>query len=338
MKFKDSRFYKINKNMLLFVKRILAKAGNIRTAECFAVGMAAFAVVLAAGLIMQPEEEFSNGQGGFETPGIPVVAESDVVIEEDEGADDSSESLSEVSYSSYRVRSGDMIGIIAENFNVTEDTIISVNNIRSSRLLQIGTYLKIPSIPGILYTVRKDGETAEEIAKKYKIDTDKLCVVNKVAEAESLPAGTMLFLPDAQMDWVTRQEINGDLFKKPIHARWYLSSNFGWRQSPFTGARSYHGGVDMACPQGTRIYAAMDGTVTSTGFNNTYGNYVIITHHSGYKTLYGHMSAIAAVRGQHVTTASVIGYVGSTGLSTGPHLHFTVFKNGKQVNPRNLWN
>lgn len=329
---------KLKENIHFCLKRVFSKIGNIRTAECFAVGLAACTVVLAAGLILQPDAEVSNGQGGFETPGLPVVSEDDVSAADGENSDESSETASEVSYSSYRVRSGDMIGVIAENFNITEDTVISVNNIRSSRLLQIGTYLKIPSIPGILYTVRKDGETADDIAKKYKIDTAKLCAVNKVAEAESLSAGTMLFLPDAQMDWVTRQEINGDLFKKPIHARWYLSSNFGWRQSPFTGARSYHGGVDMACPQGTRIYAAMDGKVSSTGFNNTYGNYVIITHHSGYKTLYGHMSAIAAVRGQYVNTSTVIGYVGSTGLSTGPHLHFTVFKNGKQVNPRNLWN
>ncbi len=312
------------------LKRIL----NIKTLECFAVAMAFCSVVLVVSLVIQPQEQIENGQGGFETPAGPVVTESDVTGTQDE----SFENLSEITYSSYRVRKGDMISVIASNFGITEDTIISVNNIRSSRLLQIGTYLKIPSIPGILYTVRKDGETADSIAQKYKIDTLKLCNVNSLTQETSLTAGTMLFLPDAHLDWVTRQEINGDLFKKPIHARWYLSSSFGWRQSPFTGARTYHGGVDMACSQGTRIYAAMDGKVSATGFNNTYGNYVIVTHHSGYKTLYGHMSAIAAVKGQYVTQNSVIGYVGSTGLSTGPHLHFTVFKNGKQINPQNLWN
>ena len=94
----------------------------------------------------------------------------------------------------------------------------------------------------------------------------------------------------------------------------------------------------MACPMGTLIYAALPGKVTSTGYNATSGNYVIIAHHSGYKTLYGHMSAILCHSGQYVTQDSRIGKVGSTGLSTGPHLHFTVFKNGKQVNPENLWN
>ena len=309
------------------------KIFSMKTLACFSVAAASFCVVFTAGLFLQPKEQEENGQGGFETPGLPVVTESEVALVEEENLN-----LSEICYTSYRVHSGDMISVIASNFGITEDTIISVNNIRSSRLLQIGTYLKIPSIPGILYTVRKDGETSLSIAEKYKIDNAKLCAVNKVSESDSLSAGTMLFLPDAHLDWVTRQEINGDLFKKPVHARWYMSSAFGWRKSPFTGARSYHSGVDMACPQGPRIYAAMDGKVTSTVFNNTYGNYVIVTHHSGYKTLYGHMSAIAAVKNQYVTQNSVIGYVGSTGLSTGPHLHFTVFKNGKQINPQNLWN
>ena len=269
------------------------KIFSMKTLACFSVAAASFSVVLTIGLFLQPKEQEENGQGGFETPGLPVVTESEVALVEEENLN-----LSEICYTSYRVHSGDMISVIASNFGITEDTIISVNNIRSSRLLQIGTYLKIPSIPGILYTVRKDGETSLSIAEKYKIDNAKLCAVNKVSESDSLSAGTMLFLPDAHLDWVTRQEINGDLFKKPVHARWYLSSAFGWRKSPFTGARSYHSGVDMACPQGTRIYAAMDGKVTSTGFNNTYGNYVIVTHHSGYKTLYGHMSAIAAVKNQ----------------------------------------
>ena len=93
----------------------------------------------------------------------------------------------------------------------------------------------------------------------------------------------------------------------------------------------------MACPQGTNVYAALGGTVTSTGFNNVYGNYIIVTHNSGYKTLYGHLSAILVTRGKYVDTNTKIGKVGSTGMSTGPHLHFTVYKNGKTVDPMALW-
>ena len=300
----------------------------LKLAESAVITLGACSLVLLVSVIVLRSRPVQDGKGGLETPGIPLVTEETL---------ESAESVSpdyELSYTSYRVRPGDMIGIIADQKGVTQDTIISVNNIRSSRLLQIGMFLKIPSMPGILYTVRKDNETIASIAEKYEVDAEKCAAVNHRGLEDTLSAGVTLFVPDAAMDWVTRQEINGDLFHKPIRARWYLSSKFGWRASPFTGA---HSGVDMACPQGTPIYAALPGTVTATGYNNTYGNYVIITHHSGYKTLYGHMSAILAVKGQYVTTDTRIGRVGSTGMSTGPHLHFTVFKNGKQVNPQNLW-
>lgn len=281
----------------------------------------------------------SGGQGGFE-----VISDSNTRIDEPITVtfEDSSGlepvEQTELSYFVYRVKQGDMIGILAEAFNVTQDTIISANSIKQSRLIQIGQYLKIPSMPGILYTVRNDGETIEKIASSYSISAEKCASVNKVGFSDSLKAGTSLFLPDAKLDWVTRQEINGDLFVRPLKAWYYISSPFGWRDSPITGNRSYHGGIDMAALKGTKIYAALAGRVTFAGWSDTYGNYVIVTHHSGYKTLYGHMDTIKVTKGQNVTTETVLGLVGSTGMSTGPHLHFTVYKNDVAVNPASLWN
>lgn len=287
------------------------------------------------------------GQGGLETPGLPELTENvlDETAQIDESATDTDTVVVQddtqdrvLSYASYRVKQGDMIGYIADQFNITQDTIISVNNIRQSRLIQIGQYLKIPSMPGILYTVKSDDETPASIAEKYKVEATKCALVNNKKPDTKLAAGSTLFVPDATLDWVTRQEINGDLFKKPIHSYYYLSSYYGWRTSPFDASRrTFHSGIDMACSYGTSIYAALGGTVSATGYNGTYGNYVIIRHHSGYKTLYGHMSAILVVKGQYVDTDTRLGRVGSTGMSTGPHLHFTVFKNGKTVNPANLW-
>lgn len=245
----------------------------------------------------------------------------------------------QLTYLTYRVKKGDMIGVIADDFGITQDTIISINNIKQSRLIQVGQYLKIPSIPGILYTVKENGETPESIAKKYEIDSQKCAQVNSLSHNASLSVGTSIFVPDAELDWATRQEINGDLFKKPIRSRYWLSSAYGWRDSPFnTGKRSFHGGIDMACSTGTNVYAALDGKVTSTGYNSVYGNFVIITHHSGYKSLYGHLNKITCKKGNFVYTNTKIGEVGSTGLSTGPHLHFTVYKHGKTVNPMGLFN
>ena len=275
-----------------------------------------------------------SGVGGFESTSEKTAIMASEIISEDTPQSD----YPSLSYSVYRVKSGDMVGILAENFGITQDTIISVNNIRQTRTIQPGDYFRIPNIPGIIYTVREDGETIASIAKEYEVDAAKCGYVNNTEIEKKLTAGTTLFVPDAELDWVTRQEINGDLFKRPIKAWYYISSYFGWRNSPFTGQRSYHSGIDMACPTGTKIYAALAGTVTTAGWSDTYGNYVIVRHHSGYKTLYAHMSKINVRVGQYVEASSVLGLVGSTGLSTGPHLHFTVYKNGVAVNPQTLWN
>ncbi len=273
-----------------------------------------------------------SGKGGFETPEMPLFENE---ISDTPEPESSQKFDSIVSYQSYRVQPGDMISVIASRFGITQDTIISINNIRQSRLLQIGQYLKIPNMPGILYSARTNDETISSIAQKYNVDAHKCALVNNLLENSTLSDGQTIFIPDAELDWVTRQEINGDLFLNPVK-RYYLSSYYGWRASPFTGKRSFHSGIDMASSTGTPVYAALVGTVSTVGYNETYGNYIIVSHHSGYKTLYGHLSATLVVRGQNVTTATRIGRVGSTGLSTGPHLHFTVFKNGRTVNPLNL--
>ena len=280
-----------------------------------------------------------KSMGGFESSSNPTF--SDIKLTPDEleiEKEIQSDDLPPLTYKTYRVKQGDMIGVIAEENNISQDTLITVNHITATRSLQIGTYLKIPSIPGILYTVRKDGETLEKIAQTYDISSEKCSIVNNVSLNDSLKAGATLFLPDALMDEITKKEINGDLFHKPIKARWYLSSAYGWRSSPFNGKRSFHGGADMATSSGTNIYASLDGRVSFAGYNDTYGNYVIITHHSGYKTLYAHMSSITCKKGQYVYSNTVIGKVGSTGMSTGPHLHFAVYKNGKGLNPLGLMN
>lgn len=276
-------------------------------------------------------------QGGVELPSMPLYAE-EIPLQVPENLEEPDVEYPTLSYHSYRVKQGDMIGAIAEQYGLTQDTIISVNNIKQSRLIQIGQYLKLPSMPGILYTVRDGEETIETIAEKYEVSADKCSAVNHISLTEPLSAGTTLFVPDAELDWVTRQEINGDLFIKPLRVKYYYSSYYGWRASPFTGVRSFHSGIDMATYQGAPIYAALAGTVISAKYDNVYGNCVQVRHHSGYVTLYAHMSQILVKQGQYVTTETVLGKVGSTGMSTGPHLHFTVFKNWKTVNPINLWN
>ncbi len=120
----------------------------------------------------------------------------------------------------------------------------------------------------------------------------------------------------------------------PVAAR--ISSSFGWRVHPVLGFRRLHKGMDFAAPYGAPIRAAADGVVAAAGRNGGYGNFVKLAHGSGLATGYGHMSRIAVRTGTRVTRGQVIGYVGSTGLSTGPHLHYELWRNGVPVNPRSV--
>ncbi len=121
-------------------------------------------------------------------------------------------------------------------------------------------------------------------------------------------------------------------FGMPVNGR--VTSSYGMRTHPLLGYARMHKGVDIGAPYGTPIYAANDGVVSFAGRNRGYGNFVKLNHAGGVASGYGHMSRIAVSRGSRVARGQVIGYVGSTGLSTGPHLHWEVWRNGVAVNPR----
>lgn len=252
-----------------------------------------------------------------------------------------------LSFFDYEIQEGDLISKIAEKYGVTQDTLVSVNNIKANRLIQPGQHLKIPSMPGIIYTTKDADETLETICVKLfaedditsrtpvRLDVDKCASVNGIAKDRKLASGSSVFIPDAQLNWTMKQEINGDLFTKPIHSWFKYSSSYGYGTDPSDSSkRIFNEGVDMSCPQGTKIYAALSGKVSAVDYDSTYGYYVRVSHHSGYETLYAHMKQAASVKvGQSVSTYTVLGYVGSTGQSTEPHLHFAVYKNGVSVNP-----
>jgi murein DD-endopeptidase MepM/ murein hydrolase activator NlpD len=126
------------------------------------------------------------------------------------------------------------------------------------------------------------------------------------------------------------EHFNGN-FLRPVGGR--ITSGFGYRMHPILKARKFHTGVDIGAASGTPIHAAASGTVVHAARWGGYGNCIIIDHGGGVATLYGHCSSLAVSFGQQITQGQVIGYVGSTGLSTGPHLHFEVRRNGTPVNP-----
>ncbi len=237
-----------------------------------------------------------------------------------------------VTFQNYTVKSGDTISGISLAFGLSNiSTLIAVNKIENVRSLSTGKKLIIPSMDGLLHSV-ESGETLDGIAEKYSVSVEDLLDVNDLLTTD-VKVGDSLFIPGAKMDKDTLLKAMGEVFSYPITASWRLTSRFGTRKDPFDGHISSHTGIDMACPKGTPIHVALTGTVAFTGFSNIYGNYVIVKHHDGYQTLYAHMSQIKTKKGSYVSQGDVIGLVGSTGYSTGPHLHFTVYKNGKLVDP-----
>jgi murein DD-endopeptidase MepM/ murein hydrolase activator NlpD len=237
-------------------------------------------------------------------------------------------------YSSYTVRSGDMISMIASTFGLNQDTLISVNSISNTRSIPVGKKLLIPNQDGIMHTVLRN-ETLHDIAKKYETSTAAIVTSNELF-SEKAKSGSTVFIPNARLDSTKLQEINGDLFIWPVRGR--ITSRYGYRRSPITGLRSFHSGLDISANTGVPIKAAMAGRVISAGYNDIFGYFVVISHHSNYRTLYGHMNLIRTATGAYVRTGQVIGDVGNTGQSTGSHLHFQVYKNGLTVNPILLMN
>jgi murein DD-endopeptidase MepM/ murein hydrolase activator NlpD len=232
-------------------------------------------------------------------------------------------------YSSYTVQRGDIIGFISSNFGLNQDTLISINNISNTRSIPVGKKLLIPNQDGIMHMVLPD-ETLDKIADRYEVSAGSIITANELF-SEKINAGFNIFIPNAKLDSTKLQEINGDLFIWPVRGR--LTSRYGYRRSPITGLRGFHSGIDISANTGIPIKAAMAGRIISAGYNDVFGNFVVISHHSNYRTLYGHMSVIRVETGAYVRSGQTIGDVGNTGQSTGSHLHFQVYKNGLTVNP-----
>jgi murein DD-endopeptidase MepM/ murein hydrolase activator NlpD len=233
------------------------------------------------------------------------------------------------SWTDYTVQRGDSISKIAASYDLSMDAIVASNNIARARALREGEVLRIPNMDGIPVTVRR-GDSLTKIGAAHGVPVTAILDANDL-DSEQLTEGSSLFVPGAKMNGEELRAVIGDLFIYPVRGR--LSSPFGWRSDPISGERRYHAAIDLAANMGTPVKASMDGRVTSVGFNSTYGNYIIITHSGGYQTMYAHLSAVGVANNQYVVQGKEIGKVGSTGYSTGPHLHFALYKNNRSLNP-----
>jgi len=229
----------------------------------------------------------------------------------------------------YKVKKGDSLFSISHRFNVSLDTILTANELTDAYHLQIGSTLQIPSSSGIFYTVKR-GDSLSSIIGRYGGSLNDIADVNDL-ESATIRVGQKLFVPGGKLTEWERAEALGTLFKYPTSGR--LTSRMGFRKDPFTGRKVYHSGIDLANKSGTGVYASQYGRVTYAGYKGNYGKMVEIVHPNGYSTLYAHLSRVVVKRGQAVRQGEEIGFMGNTGRSTGPHLHFEVHQNKKLLDP-----
>ncbi len=239
----------------------------------------------------------------------------------------------------YVVRKGDSLSAIASMFGVSVNTILAANDMKKNDKIMEGDVLFILPISGLEHTVAK-GQTLQSIAKLYKVDINDIAFYNDLASNAKLVIGDKLMIPGGDMIDEGGDKPAPNLGSAPARDKNYYDTRptiqniAGYFINPLPTGRKTQGlhgpgnrGIDIGAPKGTPIYASASGTVliAKTGWSGGYGNMVIIQHPNNTKTLYSHMTKLGTKTGASVSRGEIIGYVGSTGRSTGPHLHFEVF-------------
>ncbi len=228
----------------------------------------------------------------------------------------------------YTVREGDNISVVARMFGVSVNTIVWANDLQRGAVIQPGQVLVILPVSGIKHTV-ENGETLASIAKKYKGDLGEILAFNNLAADATLTVGQEVIIPEGEIAPLPTPapSTSGRAIAQrsgPDISGYFVRPIAGGRKTQ--GIHGYNG-VDLAASCGDTVYAAAAGSVIvarAYGWNGGYGNYIVISHANGTQTLYGHNEGVWVTPGQYVAQGQAIGSVGSTGRSTGCHVHFEV--------------
>lgn len=305
-----------NASIFSIISKIFDKSGGQTTTVVNSQNMPLLRAVLSA------DPDYAKGGGD-------VTIVSNTALLSETGPSGTSADVENLNtngeISIYVVREGDSISKIAKMFGVSTNTIIWANDLGRNAVIAPGQTLVILPISGVQHTVAK-GDTIQSIAKKYNGDADEIISYNNLDVDGALAVGTEITIPDGV---ISAPSVAPSTSPKRISG---LPEYAGYFLKPIIGAKKTQGihgynGVDFGAPAGTEILAAASGQVIvsrSGAWNGGYGNYIVIKHANGTQTLYAHNSANYVSVGSNVSQGQVIGLVGSTGRSTGPHLHFEV--------------
>ena len=254
----------------------------------------------------------------------------------------------------YKVNDGDSPYTIASRFGVSVETVLVANNLNEVGVIKPGQELKIPSVTGIIYKPQSS-DTCESLTEKFKLNDegwDVLLNANDIEICEDLLAQAEVVIPQDNVSLpkelqkpklVIRSNTRGQIAATTASAPANFaggSGNFVW-PTVFKGINQYfhrrHNGIDITCNKqnpGPAVYASDDGFVEFSGWGaGGWGNTIVINHGNGFKTRAAHLSVLNVKAGEKVTQGEPVGLCGSTGRSSGPHVHWTIYKNGVAVNP-----
>lgn len=250
----------------------------------------------------------------------------------------------------HEVESGETLGEIAERYGITTSTLLWANDLTSKDYIKPGQVLNIPPVSGIMYTIAS-GDSLDGIIKKYQGDKEKTIALNQIGTDELLPVGKEIVIADgipytppvvAHDPTVAVNYQNFTSIFTPSYKPSVTGGKLNWPVGCRNNLTTYWGhpnrARDIACSYGTPIYAAESGTAYisfSGSWGHGYGNTIDIRSANGLMTRYAHMSSFNVNSGQYVNRGDVIGFVGMTGRTSGPHLHFEVLINGVAVDPIN---
>jgi len=239
------------------------------------------------------------------------------------------DSLGDLALFQYRAGADDSLFSLAGRFNLPTETLATLNGLRTANSVVPGQLLLISTQPGVFLALDHPSELDRLIEARTTSEAN-----NEVRLTVHRPGGAenVVFFPGMRLQPLERAFFLGILFRFPLPSA-RLTSSFGMRSNPFTGHPTFHAGIDLAAPIGTEVYAARDGRVIATGVDAVLGNFVRLDHGDGYETVYGHLSVVSVSLHQEVRSGTILGRVGSTGMSTGPHLHFEIRRQGHPQDP-----
>lgn len=239
----------------------------------------------------------------------------------------------------YYVKAGETLDTICRNYGLDTELVAAMNNIDPGLRFSQGRVIYLPREPEINYRIQ-EGDTLWSIAQKYRVDVNYLLSINKIGNPSGMQIGQVIRIPDSrteELDSIHQVQLAGGKLQLQVASRSFgsfqmpvmgvISSGYGWRKS------GYHHGTDFAAPKGTPIKAIKAGKVIFAGWRPIYGYTVTIDHGDDVKSVYGHASKLFVKKGQRVAQGQIIAKVGSTGRSTGPHLHLEIHIDGETVNP-----